>query len=256
MRIANVDGRLKLLVADGAVDVETASGGRFGPDPQVAYERFDELRHWAGNIDQAEEPFSPESAGPPAPSPRQVFAIGLNYRDHAAESGFQAPAFRRVHEIPELVRRRDLPRWRFPKARVDWEVEVVAVIGKTARDVPMARGWDYVAGLTAGQDLSERDPAAKRPGPSVWVGQVVSWVFPDGSGFGQLDEIDRPDDLGLGCSVNGEEMQKGRTSDMIFPIPELVVVPVGDRHALSRRHHLYRHTAGRRDGTHSAAVLE
>ena len=110
-----------------------------------------------------------------------------------------------------------------PEGSVDWEVEVVAVIGKTARDVPIARGWDYVAGLTAGQDLSERDPAAQRPGAAVWVGEVVSRFLPDGSRFGHAStrSTDR-DDLGLGCSVNGEEMQKGRTSDMIFSIPELV----------------------------------
>ena len=149
MRIANVEGRLKLLVADGAVDVETASGGRFGHDPQAAYERFDDLRQWAVSVDQAEEPFCPEVAGPPSPSPRQVFAIGLNYLDHATESGFQAPAFPLVFTKYPSSFAGAVCDVTLPEGSIDWEVEVVAVIGKTAHEVPVAHGWDYVAGLTA-----------------------------------------------------------------------------------------------------------
>ena len=221
MRIANVDGRLKLLVADGAVDVETVSGGRFGHDPQRAYEYFDDLRQWAATVDQAEEPFSAEAAGPPAPAPRQVFAIGLNYLDHAAESGFQAPAAPVVFTkyvssfsgpVSDVI---------LPEGSVDWEVEVVAVISKTARG-SRRNGWDYVAGLTAGQDLSERVLQRSGPAPQFGLASRFPGFSPMGPAMVTLDEIDRPDDLGLGCSVNGEEMQKGRTSDMIFSIPELV----------------------------------
>ena len=222
MRIANVDGRLKLLVADGAVDVGNASDGRFGPSPQLAYERFEELRRWAGAIDQPTEPFSPERAGAPAPLPRQVFAIGLNYRDHAAESGFAAPAVPVVFTkypssfsgpVSEVI---------LPEGSVDWEVEVVAVIAKTARDVPTVRAWEYVAGLTTGQDLSERDLQRSGPAPQFGLAKSFPGFSPMGPALVSVDEIDRRDDLGLGCSINGEEMQKGRPSDMIFSIPELV----------------------------------
>ncbi len=173
MRIANINGRLKLLVAGAAVDVAAASGGRFGPDPQAAYECFAELQEWAATISQPGEPFSPEAAGPPVPAPRQVFAIGLNYLDHAAESGFEVPQAPVV--FPKYVSSFSGPVTEvvLPEGSVDWEVEVVAVIGKTARAVPAARGWEYVAGLTVGQDLSER--VLQRSGPASQFGLAKSF---------------------------------------------------------------------------------
>jgi 2,4-didehydro-3-deoxy-L-rhamnonate hydrolase len=222
MRIANVDGRLKLLVADGAVDVETVSSGRFGCDPQMAYERFDELREWAASIDRPEEEFDVEGAGPPAPAPRQVFAIGLNYLDHAAESGFAAPAAPVVFTKYVSSFSGPVSYVILPEGSVDWEIEVVAVISKTARAVPAVRGWDYVAGLTAGQDISERDLQRSGPAPQFGLAKSLPGFSPMGPALVSIDEIERPDDLALGCSINGEEMQKGRTSDMIFSIPELV----------------------------------
>jgi 2,4-didehydro-3-deoxy-L-rhamnonate hydrolase len=222
VRIANVDGRLKLLVAGAAVDVEAASRGRFGPDPQSAYECFAELQAWAATISQPAEDFSPEAAGPPAPAPRQVFAIGLNYLDHAAESGHEAPAAPVVFTkyvssfsgpVTEVI---------LPGGSVDWEVEVVAVVRKTARAVPAEQGWEYVAGLTVGQDLSERVLQRSGPVPQFALAKSLPGFSPTGPALITPDELDRPGDLGLGCDINGAEMQRGRTSDMIFSVPDLV----------------------------------
>ena len=89
MQIANVAGRLTVVLAIGGVDMERASNGQFAPDPQAAYEQWDELRAWAGEVgpDQAVPVYTVRLRAP-APTPRQVFAIDLNYRDHAAEAGF------------------------------------------------------------------------------------------------------------------------------------------------------------------------
>jgi 2-keto-4-pentenoate hydratase/2-oxohepta-3-ene-1,7-dioic acid hydratase in catechol pathway len=222
MRIANGNGRLKLLVAGGAVDVEVASDGRFGADPQAAYPRFAELRDWASTVSHPAEAFSPETAGPPSPGPRQVFAIGLNYRDHAAESGFGAPEVPVV--FPKYVSSFAGPVTEvvLPDGSVDWEVEVVAVIGKTARSVTVDRGWDYVAGLTSGQDLSERELQRRGPAPQFGLAKSFPGFSPMGPALVTPDELDRPGDLGLGCEVNGEVMQQSRTTEMIFSIPELV----------------------------------
>ena len=135
MRIANVQGRLKLLIADGALDVETASGGRIGADPQHVYERWDELRSWALTVTQPSEAFQPEMVGPPAPAPRQLFAIGLNYREHAAETGRDAPTApvvftKFVSSIAGPVSEVTLP-----SGSTDWEVELVVVMAKTSRAV-------------------------------------------------------------------------------------------------------------------------
>jgi len=93
MRIANLDGRLSVLTHAGSVDVESASGGRFGPDPQAVYGRWAEFRAWASTADlSTAASFSPARLASPAPAPAQVLGIGLNYRIHAEETGFSVPA--------------------------------------------------------------------------------------------------------------------------------------------------------------------
>ena len=93
MRIANVGQRLVLLDGSGAgLDVEKASDGRFAADPQAIYGQWDEFRDWASGQDgRAELAVDPAELGPPTPSPRQVFAIGLNYAEHVSESGMGRP---------------------------------------------------------------------------------------------------------------------------------------------------------------------
>lgn len=222
MRIANVGDRLKLLVGDGAVDAATASDGRFGPDTLVAYERFEEFRDWAAGIDQPTETFSSGLAGPPVPAPRQVFGIGLNYREHAAESGSEPPKSPMVFTKYVSSFSGPVSQVTLPEGSVDWEVEVVAVISKPARFIDPENGWDYVAGLTAGQDISERVLQRSGPVPQFGLAKSFHGFSPMGPAVVTLDEIETPDDLGLGCEINGEEMQKARSSDMIFPIPVLV----------------------------------
>ena len=95
MKLANLAGRAALVLdGDRTLDIATASGGRFGPDPMDCYERWDDLVAWAATV-PAEvdgiEPLDPSQLANPAPRPRQVFAIGLNYRKHAEESGMPIP---------------------------------------------------------------------------------------------------------------------------------------------------------------------
>jgi len=92
MRIATIHDRIALIdgTGSGAVDVGTASRSRFGPDPAGVYERWTEFLAWAGSTPlSSAEAFEPKALGSPSPNPRQVFAIGLNYSAHAAESGFE-----------------------------------------------------------------------------------------------------------------------------------------------------------------------
>lgn len=109
-----------------------------------------------------------------------------------------------------------------PPGDVDWEVELVAIIGKRADHVTVEDAWDHVAGLTVGQDLSER--ILQRSGPAPQSSMAKSYP-----GFGPLGpvvvtpgEVPNRDDLKLGCLADGEQLQKGRTSDMVFPVAELV----------------------------------
>ena len=93
MKIASIGGRLSLVTGPStAVDVNKASGGVFDADPQSIYERWDEFTTWAATTELSESiEFAPTDLQAPVPTPRQIFAIGLNYRDHADESGFTVP---------------------------------------------------------------------------------------------------------------------------------------------------------------------
>ncbi len=222
MRIANAAGRLKLLVGDGAVDVHDASAGAFDADPAAAYLRFRELESWAAGISEPLEAFAPEGAGAPSPSPRQVFGIGLNYRSHAAESGLAAPEAPVVFTKYVSSFSGPVSEVAVPAGSVDWEVEVVAVIAEEAQEVALEGAWGVVAGLTVGQDLSERELQRRGPAPQFGLAKSYPGFSPMGPVLVTPDELDDPDDLVLGCAVNGETVQDARSSDLIFSIPSLV----------------------------------
>ncbi|MCT7660743.1 fumarylacetoacetate hydrolase family protein [Mycobacterium deserti] len=223
MRIASVDGRLKLLIGAGVVDVEKASAAKFGADPQVIFDRWDEFRAWARTVREATEPFDPQIAGLVTPAPRQVFAIGLNYREHAEESGQAVPdapiVFTKyMSSLTGSVTDVELP----AEGTVDWEAELVAVIGRNARNVPAEEGWDYVAGLTVGQDLSERT-LQMRGGSAQWsLAKSLPGFSPLGATLVTPDELPDRDDLKIGCEIDGSVVQSSTTALMIYPVPDLV----------------------------------
>ncbi|MFE4379463.1 fumarylacetoacetate hydrolase family protein [Streptomyces cyaneofuscatus] len=225
MRIANLAGRLALVVDGLAVDVEQASGGLITADPQAVYERWEEFRRWAAQAQlPAGEAFDPARLGAPAPAPRQLVAAGLNYRDHAAEAGFalpdsMPPVFTKfASSLTGPVTDVALP----PGGHTDWEIELVVVIGSRAHHVTADAAWSHVAGLTAGQDISERITQLEGPAPQFSLGKSFPGFAPTGPWLVTPDEFGDPGDLALHCTVNGEEVQKSRTSDMIFPVPELI----------------------------------
>ncbi|MFJ6900689.1 fumarylacetoacetate hydrolase family protein [Streptomyces hokutonensis] len=226
MRTANLSGRLVIVTDDStAVDVEHASAYRFGSDPQAVYERWSEFRAWVADADLADgRLFNATELGSPAPAPRQVFAIGLNYRAHADESGFDIPdalppVFTKyVSSISGPVSDVRLP----DGGRTDWEVELVAVIGEKAHKVEESDAWLHVAGLTAGQDLSERLTQLSGPAPQFGFGKSFPGFTPMGPYLVTPETLPDPGDLELRCSLNGEEVQKGRTRDLLFSVPALI----------------------------------
>lgn len=225
MRIGNLSGRLTLFTEQGAVDVDKASGGRFSADPQAVYQDWADFLGWARGADlSGAEPFDAAALGAPAPAPAQLFGIGLNYSDHAAESNLDAPdtfppVFTKYRSaISGPISTVNLP----PGGHTDWEVELVVIIGRRAEQVTEDDAWSHVAGLTVGQDLSERIRQGAGPAPQFSIGKSFPGFAPMGPWLVTPDEFANPDDLELGCAINGETMQQARTSQLIFPVPKLI----------------------------------
>ncbi|WP_338892205.1 fumarylacetoacetate hydrolase family protein [Rhodococcus sovatensis] len=223
MRLINLDGRLHLVDGDRVSDVEQASNGTFSADPQQIYSRWDEFTTWVQTQPKPSTSL-PQRAhvGAPAPSPRQIFAVGLNYLAHADESGFVRPdnpviftKFASSITGPESS-------VELPSKSVDWEVELVVVLGRGGRNIASASAWNHVAGLTVGQDISERERQHSGPAPQFSLAKSHAGFSPVGPVLVTPDELDNPDDLELGAEINGEQVQSGRTSQLIFPVPTLI----------------------------------
>jgi 2-keto-4-pentenoate hydratase/2-oxohepta-3-ene-1,7-dioic acid hydratase in catechol pathway len=225
LRIANISQRLCLIQAGGAIDVHAASGGQFDADPAAVYPYWREFRQWAASAELPDpKPFAPESLGSPSPAPRQAYGIGLNYSEHVAESGFARPEAGPpvFTKFPSCITGARAQVMLPAGGHTDWEVELVVVIGETAHRAAAADAWQHVAGLAVGQDLSERILQMASSPPQFSLGKSYPGFGPIGPWLVTPDEFDDPDDLELGCSVNGEQVQKGRTSQMIFGVAELI----------------------------------
>jgi 2,4-didehydro-3-deoxy-L-rhamnonate hydrolase len=109
-----------------------------------------------------------------------------------------------------------------PVRTVDWEVELVVVIGVRAEHARPADAWRHVAGLTVGQDISDRALQFEGQAPQFSMGKSYPGFGPLGPSVVTPDEVADPDNLELGCALDGEIMQHARTGDLIFGIAELI----------------------------------
>jgi 2-keto-4-pentenoate hydratase/2-oxohepta-3-ene-1,7-dioic acid hydratase in catechol pathway len=160
----------------------------------------------------------------PIESPGKVICIGLNYRDHAKETGAAIPeepvCF---NKFPHCVIGPDEPIV-LPKVahKVDYEAELVVVIGKTAKHVSAADAMQYVAGYMNGHDVSARDWQKGRPGGQWLLGKTPDTFAPTGPYFVTADEVPDPENLSVRLWLNGELMQDGNTSEFIFGVSALI----------------------------------
>jgi 2-keto-4-pentenoate hydratase/2-oxohepta-3-ene-1,7-dioic acid hydratase in catechol pathway len=158
------------------------------------------------------------------PVPGAIYTIGLNYRPAgvARADDPDRPPRPLVYgkAASSFAREGATLRWdRSLTANVDAEVELGVVIGSTAADVAEARALDHVLGFTIVNDVSSRD--AWLDGDQWLIGKSMPGFCPVGPGLVPVEDLD-PRDLRLGCTINGEPIQDGRTADMRFTIPEIV----------------------------------
>ncbi len=228
MRIANLSARLVLVEGDRALDVASASSGRFDANPAAVFDRWDEFAQWASTADRrAAEPFDPAKLGPPSPRPRQIIGVGLNYADHAAEAGMAIPDEPLVFtKFPSSVTGPDAD-VRLAGPTVDWEAELVVVIGRGGRRIPVAEASGRIAGYTVGQDLSERTVQWHGDSPQFSMGKSFEGFAPIGPVIASLDEFADPDRLGITTTIvstDGTEtvVQRSSTDQLIFGVAELL----------------------------------
>jgi len=160
----------------------------------------------------------------PIPDPPKIVCLGLNYRDHALETGAAIP------EEPILFSKYAsavigtgasivLPD---VSAEVDYEAELVVVVGRGGKKIPRQRAFDHVAGYTIGHDVSARDWQLRKPGKQWMAGKTFDTFAPLGPELVTRDEVPDPHNLGIRLRVNGQTMQDSRTSQLIFHVDEVI----------------------------------
>lgn len=221
MKLASVDGRAHSVVDGRLIDVEAASGGSLSSDPMAHIGSLDALAELPVPDD------APRAEGThldaPVPRPPKVVAVGLNYRRHAEETGFDIPdepvVFAKLTNaicgptddviIPPET------------SEVDWEVELVVVIGEPGAQILAANAWDHVAGFTCGQDISDRAEQFRAAQQFTYAKSYDTFA-PIGPYVVTLDELENPGDLRVVTTIDGATMQDSRTSDFIFSVPEVI----------------------------------
>lgn len=222
-RFVNRGGRAALVVDGRVVDLERASGGALPHDPMAALARWDEVCALSPEAPVDAPVYDEAAVGPPVPRPSKVFGVGLNYRAHAEEAGLEVPKVPLIFtKFPNCIcgPRADVV---MTGNRVDYEVELVVVMGRRARNLAPGAVREHLAGYTVGQDISDRAMQFAGKPPQFSMGKSVDTFGPLGPAIVSLDAFDDPDDLAIRCEVAGEMRQEDRTSGMIFSVTELVV---------------------------------
>lgn len=161
---------------------------------------------------------------PPIPDPQKIVCVGLNYADHAAETGAKVgsepvifckfPSTLRGHEqsieLPEV------------SSQVDYEAELVVVVGRTVKNVRPEDARSHVAGYCCGHDVSARDWQKEKPGKQWLLGKSFDTFAPLGPWMVTADEVAKPENLAIQLRLNGEVMQCSNTKELIFKIDFLI----------------------------------
>ena len=223
-RLANVGGRGALVDGDHYYDLEELADGALSPDPMAALTAPDLLAELASGLGgrQPTGLVTEATLGPPVPRPRNSYGVGLNYRSHAEEASMEIPDVPLVFtKFPSCITG-PFDEVRLRSDRCDYEGELVVVVGPGGADIDPADAWDHVVGLTVGQDVSDRHAQFMTQPPQFNLGKSFDTFGPIGPVVVSPDCSDDPDDLALTTHVNGEARQDDRTSNMVFPVADLV----------------------------------
>ncbi len=160
----------------------------------------------------------------PIDNPEKIICIGLNYADHAAESGMPIPDEPIVFSkyASSIIGPDENIVAPSASSQVDYEVELVVVIGKRGRNISEEDALDHVAGYMVGHDVSARDYQLEKPGAQWMMGKTFDTFAPIGPDLVTTDDVPDPHNLGIRCILNGETVQDSNTSQLIFDVPKLI----------------------------------
>ncbi|HVB50787.1 MAG TPA: fumarylacetoacetate hydrolase family protein [Acidimicrobiales bacterium] len=229
MRLANLAGRSTIVTDEGLIDVATSSNGAFSASVDKCVGQIDKLRVWFNAAQPTPSDATPPDAlygdprlGPVVIAPQQIFAVGLNYRQHAEEMGLDLPTQPMIFTkfVSSLCGPNDeVP---IPSATTDFEAELVVVMGTKGRNFAVDDALSVVAGYCVGQDFSERTLQMGGPSAQFSLGKSFRNFSPIGPWLTTADELAFPNSLTITCSVSGTEYQNSTTSDMVFSVAEVV----------------------------------
>jgi 2-keto-4-pentenoate hydratase/2-oxohepta-3-ene-1,7-dioic acid hydratase in catechol pathway len=226
--------RLGALIGDRVVD----AGDNGLPDTMLAFldagegalaraqELADRLPADSATLERASRPLAGTRLLAPIPRPRRnIVCVGLNYAEHAAESRVtqgipDVPVFFTKPPSTVIGPDAEVPWHEHVSRRIDWEVELVVVIGFAGRDIPEERALDHVFGYTVGNDITARDLQARHQ--QWYKGKGLDGFCPLGPWIVTCDELPDPQATRLRLSVNGEPKQDARTDDMVFSVAKLI----------------------------------
>ena len=222
-KLGSNSGRAIFIKDDKYYDVNTISNGDISSNSLKALYDTEKLSQLYINLNDYEPSgnLSDINLDPPI-IPTNVFAVGLNYKKHAEESNLEIPPFPMIftkHSTCISGPKSDIC---MKSDMVDYEAELVFVIGKGGKDISKEDAWQHVAGLCVGQDISDRPVQFHATPPQFNLGKSFDTFGPIGPYLVSTDLFDNKESLKLQCWVNDELRQETLTNDLIFDIPYLI----------------------------------
>lgn len=222
--LINCGRQVAVVFVDNSAFALTPDGGDDAPTLQDWLSRPEEMKAAADAAISGEKAleFKAEDLSAPVTRPRKILGIGLNYADHARETGREPPAqqtwfVKQVTALNAPYGSIEMPK---VSSALDYEAELVVVIGKGGRHIPAERAYEAIAGFTCGNDVSVRD--WQKATPTMIMGKGFDTHAPIGPWIVTPDELGDENMLGLRTYLNGELRQNGNTSELIHKVPALI----------------------------------
>jgi 2,4-didehydro-3-deoxy-L-rhamnonate hydrolase len=223
-KLGSIKERAVLISEDNYYDLETISEGKLSSSTLEALHHMDLLNDLNENLNNLDATGAVDTINfdSPVSEPKNCYAVGLNYRNHAEEAGMQIP------EVPMIFTKHttclvgatsDIE---MRSNYVDYEAELIVVIGRQGKNISKSEAWSHIAGVCIGQDISDR-PAQFAASPAQFnLGKSFDTFGPMGPYLVSPDLVNAEQGLSIECRVNDEIRQSDNTNDLIFDVPDII----------------------------------